>query len=197
MNALAFDLGKPAFGKIGQFEIVEEQIDKLVAAEDETEAVLPVALTWITRLAAPLPLPRQEVAFDEFLVSRENHVARTALAAKARLVHAVKREADLAAFQDLLDVPVLRRLLDRSLDQGLGPAQESLAVFETLAARIQPPVDDMNDHVFICLSQPASRACTTRPAGEPGARYSRARPFSRQTRRAYARFRHPFSSRTK
>jgi len=37
----------------------------------------------------------------------KHHVARAAFAAKARFVHAVEWNADLAAFQHILDVAVL------------------------------------------------------------------------------------------
>ena len=148
-------------------------------------------------LAAALARPRKHIAFDELLVAGQHHVARAAFAAEARLVHAVDRDADLAAFQDILDVPVLRRLLHRPLNQRLCTTQKALAVLQTLAARIQAPVDDVNGHVCIRLSRPASRACTTRPAGEPAARCSRARPCARRTRRASSRSRRPSSSRTR
>ena len=104
----------------------------------------------------------QPVSLDELLVARQHHVAGAALTAEPRLIHAVQGYADLAAFQDILDVPVLRRFLDRLLHQRLGPAQEPLAVLQTLAARIQPPVDDVNgNHFRIRLSRLASHAYTT------------------------------------
>ena len=196
-NALAFDLGQLSLGEIGQFQIVQEQVDELVAAENEAERIFAVALARAPALAAARVRPRQHVAFDELLVSGQHHVARAALAAKARLVHAIDRDADLAAFQDILDVPVLRRFLHRPLNQRLGPTQKALAILQTLATRIQAPVDDVNGHVFIRLSQPVLRACTTRPAGGPAARCSRARPCARQTRHASFRSRRPSSNRRK
>ena len=130
-----------------------------------------------------------------FLFPGKHHVARAALAAEARLVHAIERHADLAAFQDILDVPVLRRFLDRTLNQRLGPTQEALAVLETLAARIQAPVDDVN-------APPSSSASAGLfyahvPLDEPAdlhARCSRAPPCARRTRRASSRSRRPSSS---
>ena len=123
-NALAFDLGELPLGEIGQFQIVQEQVDKFVAAENEAERIFAVALARPPSLAAALARPRKHVAFDELLVSGQHHVARAALAAKARLVHAVDRDADLAAFQDILDVPVLRRFLHGPLNQRLGPRRK-------------------------------------------------------------------------
>src|ERR1700709_1978238 len=69
MNAFAIDLGKLALGEIRHLQIVEQQIDKLGATENEPEAVLAVAFARAVRLAAALPLSRQQVAFDQFLVS--------------------------------------------------------------------------------------------------------------------------------
>ena len=49
---------------------------------------------------------RKHVAFDELLVSGKHHVTRAAFAAEARLIHPVEWDADLAAFQHILDVAV-------------------------------------------------------------------------------------------
>src|SRR5207302_843375 len=78
-------------------------------------------------LATARVRPRKLIALDELLVSWQHHVARAALAAKARLVHAIDGDADLAAFQDILDVPVLRRFLHRPLNQRLRATQKALA----------------------------------------------------------------------
>ena len=155
---LALRFGQLALGEIGQFQIVEEQVDELVAAQDEAKRVLAVALARILRFAAAPARTRQDVALDELLVSGKHHVAGAALAAKARLIHAVERDRDLAALKDVLDVAVLRGLLDRTLNQRLGTTQEPLAVLETFAARVQAPVDDIKGHCFL----PPQPACFTR-----------------------------------
>src|SRR6185312_8024018 len=98
-------------------------------------------------LATARVRPRKDIAFDELLVSGQHHVARAAFAAKTRLVHAVDRDADLAAFEDILDVPFLRRFLHRPLNQRFCTTQKALAIFQTLAAWIQAAVDDVNGHV--------------------------------------------------
>ena len=173
------------------------QVDKLVAAQNEAERIFAVALARASALAAARVRPRKNIALDELLVSGQHHVARAALAPKARLIHAIDRDTDLAAFQDILDVPVLRRFLHRPLNQRLGPAQEALPILQTLTTRIQAPVDDVNGHVFIRLSQPVLRACTTRPAGGPAARCSRAQPCARRIRHASFPSHRPSSNRTK
>src|SRR5207244_11662717 len=116
-------------------------------AENETKGIFAFALARTPPLAAARVRPRKNIALDELLVSRLHHVARAALAPKARLIHAIDRDADLAAFQDILDVPVLRRFLHRPLNQRLGPTQKALAILERFATRIQPPVDNVNGHV--------------------------------------------------
>src|SRR5712664_3136966 len=78
--------------------------------------------------SAALARTRKYVAFDELLVSGKHHVARAAFAAKARLIHPVEWDADLAALQDIPNVAVLRGLLDGALNQRLGTTQEALAV---------------------------------------------------------------------
>src|SRR5205823_14304111 len=146
-NALAFDLGQLSLGEIGQFQVVQEQVNKLVATENEAERIFTVALACTGALATARVRPRENIAFDELLVSRQHHVARAALATKLRLVHGIDGDADLAAFQDILDVPVLRRFLHRPLNQRLRATQKALAILETLATRIQAPVDNVNGHV--------------------------------------------------
>src|SRR3984893_13925982 len=195
---LALRFGQFPLGKVGQLQIVEEQIDEFIPAQHEPKRILAVALARILRFAAAtFAGTRQDVAFDELLVSGKHPIARAAFAAKARLVHAVERNRDFAAFQDILDVPVLRRLLDRTLNQRFGTTQEPLTVLETLAAWIQAPIDDVNGHFFIRLNPLVLRAYTTQPADEPDVRCSRVPPSARRTRRASSRYRRPFSSRTR
>ena len=105
-DAFAFHLGKLALGQVGQFQVVEEQIDEFLAAQDEAECILAVALTRATGLAAALAGARQHVAFDELLVSGQHHVAGAALATETRFVHPLDRDGDLPALQDILDVRV-------------------------------------------------------------------------------------------
>src|SRR5428012_15827 len=84
--------------------------------------------------------------------------------AKALVQGAVKKSSQ---DRDILDVPVLGRFLYGPLNQGLGPAQKPLTVFEALAAWVQPSIYDLHDQICIHLSRLVSPACTTRPAGEP------------------------------
>src|SRR5262249_24363589 len=132
-------------------------------------------------------------------VARQHELLDAAGAAtEARLVDAVERNAHLAALQDLRDVAALRRVAHRLSHQRLGAAQEALAVLQALAARVETPVDDMHCLLAIRrLSRPASPACTTRPGGGPGARYSRAPSCAGRTPRASSRSRRPASTRTR
>jgi hypothetical protein len=61
----------------------------------------------------------------------------------------------------------------------------------------EPPQARVVSHPCICLSRLVSPSCTIRRAGEPDARYNRARPSARQIRRASFRSRRPFWSRTR
>src|SRR6185437_9251665 len=197
LDAFAFRVGESPLGEIGQFEIVEEQVDELVAVENEPERVLAVTFAGPGCLSLPLAGTRQDIALDIFLVAGKHHIADAALAVQARLVHPIERDADLAALQDVLDVAVLRHLLDRVLNQRLCAAQEPLPVLEAFASRVQAPVDDVHGHLYIGFNQPASRACTTRRAGEPDAWCSRAPPFAGRILRASSRYLHPSSIRTR
>src|ERR1700687_3876395 len=107
VKPFAFRFSKLALGEVRQFEIVEEQVDKFVTAQNEPEITLAVAFTRPGRFSAAYARTREHVAFDEFLVSGKHHVARAAFAAKARFIHPVERDADFAAFQDIPDVAVL------------------------------------------------------------------------------------------
>src|SRR6266404_9065061 len=158
LKPLAVRFRQLAFGEVRQFEIVEEQVDKFITAQNETERIFAVALTRVGRSSAAFTRTRKHVAFDEFLVSGKHHVASAAFAAKARLVHPVERNADLAAFQDIPDVAALGRFLDGALNQRLGTAQEPLAVLEAFTTRIQAPIDDVHSH---CCIRPQP-ACFTR-----------------------------------
>src|SRR4030088_2016093 len=109
-KSLAFGFSELPLGEVRQFEIIEEHIDKLVAAQDEPERVFAVAFTGRGSSSTAFARTRKHVAFDEFLVSGNHHVARAAFAAKARLIHPIEGDADLAAFQDIPDVAVLRGL---------------------------------------------------------------------------------------
>src|SRR5260370_35135064 len=81
--------------------------------QKQPEWILAIAVTRIGGLSSgALTRTRKHVTFDEFFVSGKHHVARAALAAKARLIHPVERDPDLAAFHDIPDVAGLRRFLD-------------------------------------------------------------------------------------
>src|SRR5258707_10375331 len=123
-----------------------------------------------------MTLERQIVALDEFGISRQHHVADAAPAVEARLAQAADRNAYLPAFQHVLDVALLGRLADRLPYQRLGATQETLPVLEAFSSRIETTVDEMHGAPPAGVSRPASRACTTRRAAAPDARYSRAPP---------------------
>jgi hypothetical protein len=109
---LAFGFSELPFGEAWQFEIVEEQVDKFIAAQNEPECILAVAFTRIGGLSsAALTRTRKHVTFERFVVSGKHHVARAALAAKARLIHPVEWDAD--------SPPSTTSLMSRSCDDFL------------------------------------------------------------------------------
>ena len=197
MKPLAFRFSKLALGEVRQFEIVEEQVEKFIAAQNEPECIFTVAFTRLGRSSATFARTRKYVAFNEFLVSWKHHVARTDVAAEAWFVHPVEWDVDLAAFQDIPDVAVLRGFFDGALNQRLGTAQKPLAVFKAFTARVQTPVNDVHSPSCIRLNRLVSPACTIRRAGEPDARYGRAPPSARQTRHVSFRYRRPFLNQTR
>src|SRR5450755_1089419 len=157
-KSLALRISQLALGKIRQFEIVKEQVDKFFAGQNEPERIFTVAFARRGSSSAAFPRTGKDVAFGEFLVSGKHHVADAAFAVKARFIHPVKGDTDLAALQDIPDVTVLRRFLDCTLNQRLGATQKTLAVLQAFAARIQPPVYDVHSHSCI----PPQPACFTR-----------------------------------
>ena len=90
---LALDLGQLALGEIGQFEIVEEQVEELVAGEHEAERVLAVAVAAPPRPAAAAAGGRGSMSpSTNFLLPGSTMSRVPPSAAEARLAHAVERD---------------------------------------------------------------------------------------------------------
>src|SRR5688500_1078023 len=100
------------------------------------------------------------------------------------LAHAAGGNRDLVAVLDILDVALAGTVAHRLDDLFLGAAQETLAVGQALALRVEAPVNDVHSVNFPFVSRPASRACTTRRAGEPDVRYNPAPSYARRSRNA-------------
>ncbi len=95
---LVFGLGQAALGEIGQFEIVEEDIEEFLAGEDEAERILALPFARLLGTAAALVRARQHVAFQELLVAGQDVIVHPAWpAVEARLIHSIEWNADLAA----------------------------------------------------------------------------------------------------
>jgi hypothetical protein len=130
-------LGKPAFGKVGQLQVIEEQIEELFSGENESERVLSFALAGLSAAAAALFGPRDDIAFNEFFVTRQHVVVGTDWRPmKSGFINTLKRNADFAAFENLGNIATLRGVPYRPLHQGLGTTQKPLPVLEALAVRI-------------------------------------------------------------
>src|SRR5204862_1867409 len=120
---------------------------EFLARQHEAERVLAVALAGVPGLSAALAArPRQHVAFNKFLVPGQHVVPGAAGSAmKARLIHAVERDANLTSLQDIGNIAATRGIAHRLLHKRLGASQEPLTVLEALAARVQTPIDDVHD----------------------------------------------------
>jgi hypothetical protein len=171
-------LGEAALIEIGQLQILEEQVEVFLRGQREAEIVVAPAVGAAFRAGAAASLGLGDlVAFKELLVAGHDVLAHPAgRAAQLRLAHAAHRDRDFAALLQILDVAVLRIVVDRAADQGLGAAQEALPVGEALSSGVQAPVDDMHliePHAAGRISRPVSPSCTIPPAGGPAARCSR------------------------
>ena len=160
-DTLGLGLGQRALGEIRQFEIVEEEVEELLARQHEAERILAVALARSARPSAALfRRPRNMIAFAELLVAGQHHVPRAAAALKRRLVQPVERNFDLAAFKNITDVLGLGRFLHRALHQCLGAAKKFLAVLEALASGIEASIDDLHCRpCSICSVQICAQVC--------------------------------------
>ena len=84
----------------------------------------------------------------------QHEIARATSAMEARFTNPVERNGYFAALQDILDVAVLRHVLDRVLNLRLGAAQEPLSIFQALVARVQTSINDVHGHVYSGFSRP-------------------------------------------
>ena len=147
-HRMALGRGELLLGEVGQFEIVEEQVQIFLARQHETKIVLAAAVFGPLVAAPPTArgIARDRVALHELLVAGEEAVANAARgrATQPGLTDAVDRDRHLATLVEVLDRPVLRGIPHGLAHQRLGPAQETLAVGVALAARIEPSVDDVH-----------------------------------------------------
>ena len=140
--------GEAPLDQVGQFEVVEEEVEIFLLCQNEAEFVLarPVRRALGARPAAARGVTRDGVTFEELLVARQQAFALPAGrgAPEARLAHPVERDPDLAALVEVLDAPLLAALAHGLLDERLGAAEEALAVRQALSSGIEASVDDMH-----------------------------------------------------
>ena len=74
-----FGLREPALGEVGQLQVVEEDVEELLARQHEAEASSPSPSPASFGLPPPSPERGSDVALDEFLVARQHDVAAAAL----------------------------------------------------------------------------------------------------------------------
>ena len=132
---------------VGQFEILEEQVEELFARQHEAEIVLAVAVAGLalagTARAALAAGFRQPVAGDEFLVARQDMVAPATAGRvlEARLGRALDRNAHRMVAVDVSDLAGRDLVVDDALEFVARPPQEALAIAQALVLRIQAPID--------------------------------------------------------
>ena len=137
-----------ALRQIRKFQVLEEQIDELVARQGEAEIVLALAVRAALGTAATAAAlrTRDGVAFDVLLVAWQQMVADAAAPAamERRFVHALRRQRDLARLVGVLDAAAGRAFVHRLADQRLGAAHEPLPVGQILATGVETAVDDVH-----------------------------------------------------
>src|SRR6185437_13961935 len=93
-----FGVDDPPLREVWKLQILQEQIDELVAGEGEAEIVLTLAVRAAFRSAAPAALwPRDRIAGDVFLVAGQQVVADPAgrAAVQGRFMHTLRGQHDL------------------------------------------------------------------------------------------------------
>ena len=139
-----FPLSREIVGRFGLRTVLSIPLLR----EDEAKVVLAASIGTALRSApaAPAWRPRDRVAFDELLIAGQNVVPDAAArrSVEARLPHPIERDGNLPALLDVLDVALLGPIAHGAADEGLGAAQEALAVGEALAARIEASVNDVH-----------------------------------------------------
>ena len=133
--------------QVRQLQVLEEEVQELLAGQGEGELVLALAAVagFLAAAAAAAGRLVDAVARGELLVAREDALPPSALGivVEARLADALGRDRDRLAGADVGDLAVLQGLVDGVLDLGPGPAHEALAVDQALVLGIKAPVDEV------------------------------------------------------
>ena len=170
---LRLDHGEPALGEVGQLQVLEEQLEELLAGQHEAEGVLVVLAAvpaFAGAAAAPAALrPLDAVALHVGLVAGQDVVlqAGARLPGEARLAHPIGRHRNAAVLAEVLDILLARRLAYGPLGHVLDPPEEALPVGEALAPWIQSTVDDVHS---VIKSPPARSGGASAPTGRPKSR---------------------------
>src|SRR5690606_3613487 len=136
--------------EVGQLEILEYEIEELLARQLEDEVVHSFA-----RVAGPAPAaraaarrrPLDAIAGHELLVTGQHAPLVPARAvAKHRLRNVLARDADLVAAIGVGDAPSVHRVGDRFLDVTAEAAHETLPVDGALVAALLAAIDDEEGH---------------------------------------------------
>ncbi len=182
--------------QIRQFEVLEINVEEFIAGQGKGEGVFAFAV--IRRLLAAFA--RALRRFLDFIARREVLVAGKYLlpisagrrVVEPRLRDPLRRDGDRFAFVDIRDAAVLDRIADDFLDLLARAAHEPLAIAEVLVLGVEASVYEVT-HGGRATGPipPCLPACTIRPAGGPGAPYSRGRSSGSRIQYAWNRCRSP------
>ena len=140
--------------EVGQFQILEEDVEELVARQHEQEIVLSFALVRSLPAASAASARFLDmIAGTEDLVAGEDPLPLAALAGrlKCRLADPFAGNGDVLGAVDVGDPATGDGLVDGLLDPGTHPSQESAAVSEALVFRVETAVDEIIGHVALSL----------------------------------------------
>ena len=129
-------------------EVLEEDVEELVAREREGEVVLGVPVGRAAPAGAAGAPARlvDAVAGAELLVAGQHVLAHPALARmmEGRLADSVRGHRYVAAAVEVGDPPLAQGLVHGVLDVGSDPPDEPATVSEALLLRVQPAVDEVS-----------------------------------------------------
>ena len=143
---LVLGLGDGGSHQVGQLEVLEEDVQELVARQREDEVVYAFPGAGLAAATAPAATLRSRdlVAAHELLVSGMDRLPVTAHpVAKARFGDVLGWNLDVTALGHVGDGALGDHALDRAPDVLLVAAHEALAVHRALVAAVQAPVNQV------------------------------------------------------
>src|SRR5690606_37920474 len=153
------DLLEVGLDEIRKLQVLEEDVEELLARQSELELVLAIAAIARLAAAAAPALGRllHAVADDELLVPGKDALTVTPGrgVAKLRLADSLRRDGNGLAIGRIRDAAVADGAVHHLLDLPSRPAHEALAIAEVLVLRVRTAVDEMGHGAsFASLTRP-------------------------------------------